>query len=782
MYEITTERQASVCVRSCVGSITLLLLVFFASSTYAKGAISPIEHAPLVDSIQPGCHGRAEIDGDGVREEFPSEISITVKKSRQRAWAVNLLKALTSRTHNIPDSAKKWFDADVSWQVGGRPCTSLARIRVTGDWRDHISYSGVSVVSSLAVKLKEGHISTIVKFKLLLPETRGGENEILATTLFSEFDFLSPETRMVMGNLNGVKIPFLFQEMPVKEFVERHQLRESIVLEGDERRMWQRVQELDENRHLGNLIFARIDNSAWLKNQMAVSIGLSALSEVNPMYMQHWIEKKADAELSALVPANLLAQANNHIRGESLFVLLSTLVRGSHGLRPHNRKFYYDAMYGMLVPIYYDGNAFSHETVQRLDGSIPESEIALVVEKLNSEVFRSSIYSNYLARGGTKSKQAVDKMLAGMVSEALAIVPMTLSNVPSISHPRLVAEFMEEREAGGVREFYIWNVDQSSLELCWSDAGHGGEPQFRCVPSDEEVAKLLADPIIEDKVPVPFVGSVRFDSKGVMEFTKPDVVSELFVKNPGELELTVAPHQVVFIDFTTTSTPPAELKLLLESKGEKTGRVVIRGSVPRNSRFFLTGDSLATTAETRYNERLLTSCLTFVDANLSGVEIVVKSAPCEDGVNFVRTNGDIDSIVVTNAHSDAIDADYSDLSVENIVVHDAGNDCVDLSSGDYSITNMRVAGCGDKGLSIGEKARVNVTSLEIEKAVVGVVVKDSSTLRLEKGSISQEALVCLAAYRKKQEFDGGRMIVPNELIESCAGKVVEQAYSLIQGH
>ena len=40
----------------------------------------------------------------------------------------------------------------------------------------------------------------------------------------------------------------------------------------------------------------------------------------------------------------------------------------------------------------------------------------------------------------------------------------------------------------------------------------------------------------------------------------------------------------------------------------------------------------------------------------------------------------------------------------------SGNDCVDLSSGNYKIENLIVKSCGDKGVSVGEKAALDLSN------------------------------------------------------------------------
>ena len=58
----------------------------------------------------------------------------------------------------------------VNYKFGGS-CTYKAKIRQNGDWRDHIDEK--SGMRSLKVNLKDGNILNSVRFKLLLPATRG---------------------------------------------------------------------------------------------------------------------------------------------------------------------------------------------------------------------------------------------------------------------------------------------------------------------------------------------------------------------------------------------------------------------------------------------------------------------------------------------------------------------------------------------------------------------------------------------------------------------------------
>ena len=72
-----------------------------------------------------------------------------------------------------------------------KTCEYKAEFRLTGDERDHfelgsrIKEDNVGVKHSLLVKLIDGNIDGIIRFKLFLPPTRYGDNEIFGALLFA---------------------------------------------------------------------------------------------------------------------------------------------------------------------------------------------------------------------------------------------------------------------------------------------------------------------------------------------------------------------------------------------------------------------------------------------------------------------------------------------------------------------------------------------------------------------------------------------------------------------
>ena len=173
---------------------------------------------------------------------------------------------------------------------------------------------------------------------------------------------------------------------------------------------------------------------------------------------------------------------------------------------------------------------------------------------------------------------------------------------------------------------------------------------------------------------------------------------------------------------------------------------------------------------------MLTGCVSFIDIELVDVNIFSRYSLCEDAVNFIRTKGIINKIEAINSYSDALDFDFSKIIINNIYVNKAANDCLDFSFGEYVVTKSIIIDCGDKGISIGEKSTLKANTVAITETKIGIAAKDSSIVNIHNASIKSK--ICLAAYRKKQEFSGSLINYTNL---DCSNKsFLSQSNSIIK--
>ena len=216
------------------------------------------------------------ITGDYIEElSNPSNlklIKINIPKSSK--YSKNAFEIITSNTTNIPPDLRKDFVASITVFYKFGNCNYIGRVRQSGDWKDHISFKGGNIIRSLDVKLNEGNIVNAVGFKLLIPETRNGLNEILASLVLKKLGFISPETFEVQTSVNGVNANMLFQEKARKELIERNKRREGPIFEGDESLLWTFM---DKREKLKTLSLSRLLNENWFKkNKVAQNITIDS--------------------------------------------------------------------------------------------------------------------------------------------------------------------------------------------------------------------------------------------------------------------------------------------------------------------------------------------------------------------------------------------------------------------------------------------------------------------------------------------------------------------------
>ena len=135
---------------------------------------------------------------------------------------------------------------------------------------------------------------------------------------------------MVKININNNIYNAIFEEVPSKEFLERWSIRESPIIEYDERQIWLDRYNNNENKNTENLERYKIDNIKFIKSHIDNLIAQKALNIVETK-----IIKKFD-------------QLNKK--------------NAPHGLVKHNRKYIFDPIYNLHLPLYFDGMVEIDET------------------------------------------------------------------------------------------------------------------------------------------------------------------------------------------------------------------------------------------------------------------------------------------------------------------------------------------------------------------------------------------------------------------------------------
>lgn len=731
--------------------------------------------------------------------QYRSELSdintitkLNVEIAKSRKWAKNGINIVSSRENFIKKKYKKKYKATVTVTYPFGDCAYSAEVRQSGDFKDHISFKKGAIFQSLDVSLEQGNIANVTRFKLLIPRTRHLIYELMGANLLSAMGYLSPRTGYVKVTQNGVPGPMIFQETPSKELLERNHRREGPIFEGDEAFIWDWGSY--ENFELSSISLARIINKNWVeKGPSSLMIALSSLSMVQAMYMDHAENDGNSEETEKKTVLDFRYFANKSSKAWDFFVeydLFLIASKGTHALRAHNRKFYWNELNSTLEPIYYDGgflperfNSFYDTNNLKTDNDmamyqemVKPRHIHSLLQKLAAIDRESFAHTLSLSLDKEAALEETNKFMSRIEKNLKIILSEikdpqedidSIAGLPSLLSKQTLAEHYKTRYFNFLpngQTVYVKSVAPDAkyavVETC--DKNH-------CVTERMALPELIT--IMRGKKspekPIVFIGSDTTHKR------QTDITSLAALG----LDIRHTKGASVSYDAATRHV------YLKQGAGEDW--FLIKQAKLDNVTIELQGmPALSATppddSQQRFNDYGLTGCLTFYDVQFNDAKIIASKGECEDSVNIVRGTGSIKNMVIHKAYADAFDADFSTLTLRQVTVKDAGNDCIDVSSGDYNITDARVTNCNDKGVSVGEGSIVKADHIVIQSAFLGISSKDSSmaTIDIMEG---RDIDITLQAYRKKEEFFGGSVVVNNGEFDTFKYKKDRDSIVILEG-
>ena len=660
--------------------------------------------------------------------------TLKIETPKSLAWYKNLSEAFIDGggypTGYIKNKYKETFYANISVIYEDFQCDFKSDIRISGDWKDHIVIE--KRISSLDVKLLDGNIFGVTKFKLLLPHTRRSDNEIITTTIFSNMGFISPQTFYVNVNLNGFDSSrYIFQEKVAKELIERSGYREGPLVEINEKYYWETSTGLPFKEE--GLIFtnAKPLNLYWARRSDVNSyITLLALEKLN-----RGLFSTINSNYDFINYPELSEQYQELYEYDALALSLEA----AHALRNHNRKFYYDRINETFEPIYYDGNSniLINEEIENvtMTKDIPilnyyetPNDLGIAATNLlnkinNNQLNTKELFNELIQKGASVTFLEVDNAISKMLLNLNYL--STLQNEKKLKNENNLS-FSKYKEIAEEVIFYdfnsqIFTVCDSKIKNCSLLANEQKINIF-----DKENKNIKSTNFIG------FSKDLNEDKKDLKKIELKNF-KIFYVGNPQ-----------IYLD---ENKKIIEINLL-----NSDDRVLFKNSQVHEYHIIINSNmNIPDNFDSRYNENLLTGCVTFYNVEFKNTIIESANSICEDSLNFIDVFGEVDQILINNSFQDAFDIDFSTLSIKEITINDSGNDCLDISGSNINIENINLLNCKDKGISIGEVSKININNLSLKSASIGIAVKDSSTTEL-KNFNSEMTDICFAIYRKKQEF------------------------------
>tara|TARA_Y100000389_G_scaffold176592_1_gene188229 strand:- start:4245 stop:6491 length:2247 start_codon:yes stop_codon:yes gene_type:complete len=683
----------------------------------------PQENLSQPESLKSYCNGLSYNEAENHSLENINHIYVQILDNR--GWNLNLMSAYIDNGKIIDVKYKKKYDAEIKFTYkNNTECTFSSRVRINGDWVDHIKQlQNGQLISSLDIELIEGNVQNITKFKLFLPETRLSDNEIFVTTMMEQLGFLTPKTQKVYVNLNGNTSPFLFQEKIVKEMIENNLYRENAILEFNEQEIWKNRLNFKSSEDVAQSpIYAKINNLNWASlNEYNFKGSVKAIQYLNQLLFD---SKNQYDEL------NFTSLKN---RDQLLmFEVANIALSSEHALVNHNRKFFYNPIKDILEPIYYDGNSYILEKgddianyiTNYINSRLHKNQILLGVQLLNKKLDQNPIDK--------------DEMLRELNNKGFEVSNEELNNHLNYFYENLNLIFEVSIESNS--QEYLKGVTLNFTEI----------ENFTKLKIIED---LMYECTINDNSCVPLTDTEQYketnkQTKNILIGldSQPMNVTKNYLIENTTLITYYEPYVNIDIESKT-------IEIILTNNKQRA--LFIDGKL-ENWHIDVNIDENIKTLDARANENSLTGCTTFYSVEFNKISINSRNSFCEDSINIMKSKGLINYIEINNSKFDGLDLDYSNIEIDKIDINLSGNDCLDLSAGKYVINALNVNICDDKGISIGERSQVLIESFSGQSTFLAIAVKDSSAVLFEN-FLFQNTNQCVAMYRKKPEFGPSKL-------------------------
>ena len=746
-----------------------------------------------------GCKGQLSENFIHYQDKIKIK-KIEIDTKNYRKWTVNGIRILTNRYRYVDDRYKKRFDSIVSVTFEDNTyCVFDARIRHSGDEKDHISLLENSITQSLDIHLKNGNIRGITKFKLLRPRVRGIlEDEIFLTEILRNLNFIAPRTVKVFARVNRLETTMLFQEKAAKEMLEFNKRREGPFFEGDERFFFKKVDKLEDNHISGwsigvvdlmnqnakHMLAKQVNSEIILKSRGHKLMSLDSTSKLNFIYLYfasrfqdklnkfNYMEYDLDNSLLALFDKSKTLKLDE-------YNLLIQAVNGHHGLAVNNRKFFWNSIENYFEPINYDSNA-------NIDLGIAPGQLRLPI----SREFFSSFQSLRGKLNNLDSKKLIINLrLSGLEINKKEIdkkINQIIKNIDQLEENYLdldknLIEHNRYKKIEEIAENYKENLKKSEIDITLIKYNTDDKKFNKCENflenceffniSEENLSTLLEGELTIKKKPYQYYGTnsdlENFKRRNFENFIKLND-TEIYFNNGIKFNYE-EPNNVINITQTISGA-----KILFFGGDLINKKIIFQSEISILDEENNIVQDLKNYSSTDVNG--LTGCLTFSNIALEKVSIQAIGSTCEDTINLINVSGNLRDINIENSYSDALDIDFSNVKINNIVISNSGNDCVDFSLGRYFVDDLNLNKCGDKGISIGEKSFAELKKLEVTTADIGLASKDSS-ITVVHNSLFNNVNTCVSAYNKKQEFDGSITKIKNLKCKNFQSKIELDARS-----
>ncbi|MEM7656644.1 MAG: CotH kinase family protein [Bacteroidota bacterium] len=679
------------------------------------------------------------------------------------------------------------------------------KLRLKGDLPDHFR----TPKWSYRVRMKSGQAwNRLTTFSLHTPLARDYLSEWVyhewlrrEGVVSTRYDFLHLK---VNGQTRGI---YAYEEHFEKQLVEFQNRREGPIVKFDETEVWfLRKRAMDGMLNWGEMerqseSEASAPAQAFRENRLTQDSVLRQQLETAVSLLTQFQQRKAPA--SELFDLELMAK----------YCVITDLSRAYHGLIWHNLRFYFNPVTTRLEPIGFDGftesGAFEWLDRPFLGAKVDEALSGPLAEQQFKQLFLDPAFlAQYYAYldSFTQDDYLTEFQLSlepelqwreQLLQEEFPEYGFGYNAISNRAHQVRKLLFAEtgyplqvyqRRVEGDSLLLGAFNRNLTALQLLIgpdktpgpiiypSGKSAAQEIPFKVPLGTEEIAYQIpgvpqgfTTQLIPYAPPGPgtpiqgLFSQAKLDHEGLYE-----VAGKQIVFYPGQHQL--ARDVIIPAGYIVEIPAGTELDLIQGSKfvsrspvhmqgredqlirwytsdGKGQGIVLLQTDAPSQWRYVMV-DGLNTVSVPGWQ---LTGSVTAYEADVRLEHCSFVNAPCEDGLNLIRSHFRLSNCTIAHTFSDGFDADFCQGEVRNCFFVQTGNDGMDFSGSEVAVHGARVEGSGDKGISVGEESSVEMWDFEVENAVSGAVAKDLSNLLIHNIRLFN-CQTGFAAYQKKPEF------------------------------
>ncbi len=170
--------------------------------------------------------------------------------------------------------------------------------------------------------------------------------------------------------------------------------------------------------------------------------------------------------------------------------------------------------------------------------------------------------------------------------------------------------------------------------------------------------------------------------------------------------------------------------------------------------------------------------MTFSRAPVTISDCRFANVLAEDALNVLSAQVLLADTEFSGCSSDAFDGDFVTGHIDGCRYRDIAGDAIDVSGSTMVISRVDALQIGDKAVSAGEKSDVEISSVAVFGAAMGLVSKDHSTVRAVDVHL-HDTRIGLAAYVKKPEFGPASMVANGVSFSEVESPALVQTHSRI---